>query len=316
MRLEADAPVWRVEPGQPTKVTVEPGTPIKVSTLDCRGGAITSMADRWQVDQPDRINPVTGPIGIVGAAAGDTAVVRIDRIELAARGLMLVRPGTTAFAFVDHGELTFAPVAGGTYTLFDHELPLRPMVGWVGAQSADDVIETGACGRTGGNLDTPLLGAGARVLLPVEVPDAAVYVGDVHASQGDGELFLTGIEIAATVSLQMGLAPDLRVHGPIVETADVLAVIGPDTGLQDSADGASARGIGILRTLAGVSAYEAGFLLSAACDLRISRYLPGYGSVCRLEIPKRVLPEDVLDDLGWLRPDLGEIEPASDSVGG
>ena len=307
--LTADAPVWRVEPGQTPRITVEPGTAVEVSTLDCRGGAIISMADRWQVDRPDRINPVTGPIGVAGAVAGDTTVVRIDRIELASQGLMLVRPSTTAFEFVDHGELTFVSVGTDTFTLLGRDLPLRPMIGWVGLQPADGSLDTGSCGRTGGNLDTPLLGAGARVLLPVEVPEAAIYVGDVHASQGDGELFLTGIEIGATVTLSVDVAADLTVHGPLVETAEVVAVIGPDTGLQDSADGACTRAVGILRTLAGVSAYEAGFLLSAACDLRISRYLPGYGSVCRLEIPKHVLPKNVFDDHGWLRVDLGEIEP-------
>jgi amidase len=307
--LTADTPVWRVEPGQTPRVVVEPGTVVEVSTLDCRGGAITSMEDRWQVDRPERINPVTGPIGVAGAVVGDTAIVRIDRIELAPQGLMLVRPGTTTFDFVDHGELTFVSVGTDTFTLLGRNLPLRPMIGWVGSQPAEGSLDTGSCGRTGGNLDTPLLGPGARVLLPIEVPGAAVYIGDVHASQGDGELFLTGIEIGATVTLHIDVAANLKVHGPLVETADVVAVIGPDTGLQASADGACMRAVAILQTLTGASAYEAGFLLSAACDLRISRYLPGYGSVCRLEIPKHVLPDDVLDARGWMRLDLGEIEP-------
>lgn len=308
-RVGAGTPIWRVEPGQAAITTVRPGTRVEVETLDCRGGAIRTTADRWQVDNPDRINPVTGPIGIADAVPGDTAIVRIHAIDVGDQGLMLVRPGTTTFGFVEHGELTFAPVTGGVCRLLDQDLPLRPMVGWVGNQPAHDVLETGACGRTGGNLDTPLLGEGARALLPVEVPGAAVYVGDVHASQGDGELFLTGIEIGASVDLEMDVTGDLRLGGPVVETEEVVAVIGPDTDLQGSADGASVRGLRIVRTLTGLSEYEAGFLLSAACDLRISRYLPGYGSVCRLEIPKHVLPPDVLDEDGWLRTDLGEIEP-------
>lgn len=308
--LAADAPVWCVEAGQVPRIRVDPGTTVEISTLDCRGGAITSMADRWQVDRLKRINPVTGPIAVSGAAVGDTAVIRIERIDLAQQGLMLVRPGTTTFGFVDRGELTFARVGTESFRLFDTELPLRPMVGWVGVQPAAGLLETGACGRTGGNLDTPLLGVGARVLLPIEVPEAAVYVGDVHASQGDGELFLTGIEIGATVTARLDVAAGLRLQGPLVETADVVAVMGPDAGLQESADGACARAIAILGSLAGRSPYEAGFLLSAACDLRISRYLPGYGSVCRLEIPKHVFPDGVFDDLGWMRSDLGEIEPA------
>lgn len=310
-QITATDPVWRVEPGQVPRATVASGAHLRVATLDCRGGAITTMEDRWQVDEPDRINPVTGPIGVTGASPGDTLVVAVEQIDLADQGLMLVRPGTTAFDFVDHGELTFAEIGDETYELLGHELPLRPMVGWVGTQPARDVLETGACGPTGGNLDTPLLGVGARVLLPVQVDGACLYLGDVHASQGDGELFLTGVETPATVGLSVETASELGVAGPVVETADVLAVIGPDTGLDASATGACERAIAILGTLAGVPPYDAGFLLSAACDLRVSRFLPGYGSVCRLEIPKHLLSSDVLDGEGWLRTDLGPLEPGA-----
>jgi amidase len=307
-RLEADNPVWRVEAGQPFLMEVAGGAPVVVSTLDCRGGSIRTPDDLWQVENAEKINPVTGPVGVEGAAPGDTLAVWIDDVAVADQGLMLVRPTTTLFDFVDRGALEFARVTGSDYRLGDRDLPLRPMVGWVGLQPAAGTVATSASARTGGNMDTPLVRAGARVLLPVEVDGAGLYVGDVHASQGDGELFLTGVEIAATVQVRAEVLGDVRVDGPLVETADTLAVLGVDGGLEESAQSACRRGLQILTVLNRLSSYDAGFLLSAACDLRVSRYLPHYGSVCRLEIPKHALDQAALSADGWLRSDLGELE--------
>ncbi|MDP1803968.1 MAG: acetamidase/formamidase family protein, partial [Acidimicrobiales bacterium] len=46
---------------------------------------------------------------------------------------------------------------------------------------------------------------GSTLLLPVHVPGALLSVGDVHFSQGDGEVCGTGIEIDAAVTLRVGL---------------------------------------------------------------------------------------------------------------
>jgi acetamidase/formamidase len=47
----------------------------------------------------------------------------------------------------------------------------------------------------------------------------------------------------------------------------------------------------ILTEWAGMTSIDAGFFLSAACDLRISQFLPNFSIHCRLEIPKQPLIE-------------------------
>jgi formamidase len=54
----------------------------------------------------------------------------------------------------------------------------------------------------GGNCDIKDLGAGARILLPVDVPGALLSLGDVHFAQGDGELPGLAIEVAARVYIR------------------------------------------------------------------------------------------------------------------
>ena len=64
-------------------------------------------------------------------------------------------------------------------------------------------IGTAYCGRHGGNMDNNRIAVGTRVHLPVRVPGASFYVGDVHASMGDGEVCGTGVEIGARVHLRV-----------------------------------------------------------------------------------------------------------------
>jgi formamidase len=59
--------------------------------------------------------------------------------------------------------------------------------------------------ENGGNLDVKQVAIGSRLLLPVQVPGAFLSLGDVHFAQGDGEVCGTAIEIAATVTLRVGL---------------------------------------------------------------------------------------------------------------
>ena len=59
--------------------------------------------------------------------------------------------------------------------------------------------------ETGGNLDIRRLLAGSTLLLPVHVSGALLSLGDVHFAQGDGEVCGTGIEIAAAVTVRLGV---------------------------------------------------------------------------------------------------------------
>jgi len=100
-----------------------------------------------------------------------------------------------------------APVIGDQVLLTEKvRLPLRPMIGTIGVAPATPNVDVSEPpGTQGGNMDCPDVRAGARLFLPVFRSGALLSLGDVHATQGDGEISTTGIEIRARVTLQVDL---------------------------------------------------------------------------------------------------------------
>jgi acetamidase/formamidase len=73
-----------------------------------------------------------------------------------------------------------------------------------------------ASARTDGHLDIDAARAGAIVVCPVKVPGGGVYVGDMHAMQGDGEIAGHTADVAGTVTLQVSVLKALDLDGPIL----------------------------------------------------------------------------------------------------
>ena len=84
----------------------------------------------------------------------------------------------------------------------------------------------------GGNCDIKNLSRGSRVFLPIHVSGAKFSVGDLHFSQGDGEISFCGaIEMAGIITLKFnvmknGLA-DLGIKSPIFLPGPVEPHYGP-----------------------------------------------------------------------------------------
>src|SRR5207249_2526365 len=70
--------------------------------------------------------------------------------------------------------------------------------------------------RTDGHLDVDAVRAGAILICPVKVPGGGVYLGDMHALQGDGEIAGHTCDVSGTVTLQVQVIKGLNVDGPIL----------------------------------------------------------------------------------------------------
>jgi formamidase len=80
-----------------------------------------------------------------------------------------------------------------------------------GLDSEDDLEE-----RTDGHMDIPEVRAGATLVCPVKVDGAGVYVGDLHANQGDGELSLHTTDVSGTVEMDVEVIKGLEIDGPLL----------------------------------------------------------------------------------------------------
>ncbi|MGB8467700.1 MAG: formamidase [Candidatus Babeliales bacterium] len=102
------------------------------------------------------------------------------------------------------------------------------LCGTLRGEAADRVAREGA--RTvpprenGGNCDISSLTRGSRIYFPVFVKDALLSVGDIHFSQGDGEIAFCGsIETAGWVSLKVDIikqgAKNYNMQSPLFQSA-------------------------------------------------------------------------------------------------
>jgi formamidase len=70
--------------------------------------------------------------------------------------------------------------------------------------------------RTDGHLDIDAARAGAILIAPVKVAGAGIYLGDMHAMQGDGEIAGHTCDVSGTVTLQVHVVKGLAIDGPIL----------------------------------------------------------------------------------------------------
>src|SRR5215211_3267491 len=70
--------------------------------------------------------------------------------------------------------------------------------------------------KTDGHMDIDAVRAGAVLICPVKLPGAGIYLGDMHALQGDGEIAGHTADVAGTVTLQVELVKGLDIDGPVL----------------------------------------------------------------------------------------------------
>jgi acetamidase/formamidase len=70
--------------------------------------------------------------------------------------------------------------------------------------------------RTDGHMDVNAVREGAVLICPVKTEGGGVYVGDLHANQGDGELSLHTTDVAGRTELGVEVIKDLDIDGPLL----------------------------------------------------------------------------------------------------
>ncbi len=70
--------------------------------------------------------------------------------------------------------------------------------------------------RTDGHMDSDEVREGAILIVPVKVAGAGIYVGDIHAMMGDGEIAGHTSDVSAEVTLEVEVIKGLKLDGPIL----------------------------------------------------------------------------------------------------
>jgi formamidase len=70
--------------------------------------------------------------------------------------------------------------------------------------------------RTDGHMDIDAVRPGTILVAPVKVAGAGVYMGDMHALQGDGEIAGHTMDVSGTVTLQVQVLKGRELQGPIL----------------------------------------------------------------------------------------------------
>lgn len=234
----------------------------------------------------ERGHALTGPVFISGAEPGDTLLVEVVDILPAPWGWTSCGPG---FGLLDdmfkEKSLHVWDLRSRTEALFAPgiSVPMAPFCGVMGvALGEPGRHSTTPPRRVGGNMDVRQLSVGATLALPVLVPGALFSVGDVHATQGDGEVAGTAIEMDATVTLRFGLVKGRTITGPEIHTPTAGSMSGPwfaTTGhhadLREAAREALRGILSYLKEHHDLEPARACLLASACVDLRISQVVNG-----------------------------------------
>ena len=70
--------------------------------------------------------------------------------------------------------------------------------------------------RTDGHMDISRVREGTTIICPVKVPGGGVYIGDMHAMQGDGEIAGHTTDVAGIVQLEVKVLKKVALEGPIL----------------------------------------------------------------------------------------------------
>lgn len=269
----------------------DPSETVVFETADCADGGVFPDGTRKRGPGFMR-NPATGPLYIRGAQPGDVLKVTVEDIKLADTGFMGTNFGSDCFHSVQGEEVyrTF-DISDGQVHLGGHSFPVKPMIGVIGIAPEGEGIDTLTPDYHGGNMDCTMIGIGAEVYFPVQIPGALLAIGDLHAAMGDGEVFGYGLEAAGEVTVKVEIIPGQGIlKMPLVKRDGIAAAIASADTLDRCSELAVTQLYDLL-TSNGWDRTEAGWLMSMKCDL----------AVCQTVDPKMTVRACIPEEL--LRPE-------------
>lgn len=282
---------YTIGPHRDPVLEVSPGDTVAVETVDAFEGKIQTEDDLpSDVLEMPYLNPTNGPIVVDGAEQGDALAVTIDQIEPRGdqpRGTTCLVPGFGGLTATDRTALLHEPLpervkkvpvtTDGIEWDDDIAIPYEPFIGTIGTAPEIEAIQSLEPFTHGGNMDLPDVRPGTTLYLPVNVDGGYLYLGDCHATQGDGELCGVAIEQATTTTLTVDIVEDFTLEWPRLETDEVIMSVGSARPMEDAARIAYADLIDWLVEDYGFDTWDSYLLLTQVGEVRLAQMVnPNY----------------------------------------
>ena len=275
--------------------TAKPGEVLLFKTLDCFSNRIpdeqTTMAD---LDYSYGFaNPAAGPVYIEGAEPGDVLVVDIFDVEVTDEGTIATDDHCGPLFETTGYRTKKIPIKDGMATFNEVSFPIDPMIGVIGVAPEGEPVNCGTPGKHGGNMDNTAIAAGATLYFPVAVDGALFGCGDMHAVMGDGEVSVSGAEVAGYATVTLTALPELSVPNPLIENDTHFGIIVSAESLDKASELAVQQMVDLLASRTNESEADLVMLLSLVADVR----------VCQMVDPEKtvrfMVPKYVLDAIGF-----------------
>lgn len=290
--IPADRIVYAMDKTHAPVLRVASGSRVRFATCDCFTNQIQTAQDNFTQLDWARINPATGPLYIEGAQAGDTLAVHIHAIDIDKQAVLATLPGAgVAAQRLQESRIDLVAVEEDHVCLFDRvRLPLNVMIGVIGTAPAGEAISCGTPDSHGGNMDSKVITVGTTLFLPVNVDGALLAMGDLHAAMGDGEVGVSGLEVAGEVEVSVRVVKGRPWPLPAALTESHLYTLASEEDLDEAAQRATLMMTDILVQHAALDANQAIALQSIAGDLQISQVVDPK-KTCRFAMPRAVLEQ-------------------------
>lgn len=278
-------------------LTVESGSTVRIRTKDCFSNQLKTESDTLDKLDWSRVNPATGPIFVEGAEPGDVLEVHIESIELDNQAAIATGTDEGVLGDVLSNGLVsvIKPVQNG-HLVWNNQLalPLTPMIGVIGVAPEGAPVDCGTPDHHGGNMDTLLVTAGATLYFPVAAPGALFGLGDMHAVMGNGEIGVSGAEIAGYTTVTLAVRKDLSLRDPFLVNSDVMAALSSADTLDEAAHNAVHTFHELLlEKTEGYSAEELAMIMSLAGNVEVSQMVDPQKTA------RFCMPQSVLRSLGF-----------------
>lgn len=271
-------------------LTVESGEVVRIKTQDCFANQIRTPEDELDEIDWNNINPATGPIFVKGAQPGGVLKVNILDIELDAQAVSCTGKEAGVCGDLFDGWSTHLSKIEGNFLIWNENLkiPLKPMIGVIGVAPQDKPVNCGTPGSHGGNMDTIEIKKGTTLYLPISTEGALFGCGDLHATMADGEISVSGAEIAGYVTVRLTALSEKHLQNPFIETATHFGTIASAETLDDAANIAVHNMVELVHEVCNVPQDELVMLFSLVAEVRVCQMVDPEKTV-RFMVPKYVL---------------------------